>query len=145
MNKASRPWICATFVVLGLVAPTAPAIAHSSTDRTLQSDSALRNAESRARTAADRNCTRPLCGYVYNRDNRYNLLITDDWGKRKDRRTWFSLRPGQNGSHVGVKDVDGFWVGPRCKVKKAWVRNYGAGWHKVRNGQRVVITDIKCS
>ncbi|WP_329084445.1 hypothetical protein [Streptosporangium sp. NBC_01469] len=145
MNRASRPWICATFALLGVIASTAPAQATGiASPSTVQNHSTVRNDESGGLTAADRNCLRPACGYVYNRDNRYSLLITDDWGSRNHRSTQFSLRPGQDGSDVGVKDVDGYWVGPGCKVKVAWIRSFGPGWHRVRNGQRVRITDIKC-
>ncbi|MFC8126024.1 hypothetical protein [Streptomyces sp. NPDC057302] len=86
-----------------------------------------------------------ICGNVYNRDNRYNLLITNQWGKHYDRSTWRILRPGQNGHHVGVRDVDGYWVGPGCKVKRSLgLRTVGPGWHKVRNGQKLQIVDIRC-
>jgi hypothetical protein len=86
-----------------------------------------------------------ICGNVYNRDDRYSLLITDRWGKQHDRSTWHLLKPGQNGRHVGVKDVDGYWVGPGCKIKRSLgLRTVGPGWHKVRNGQKLQIVDIRC-
>ncbi|MDN3059810.1 hypothetical protein PH213_35875 [Streptomyces sp. SRF1] len=86
-----------------------------------------------------------ICGNVYNRDNRYNLLITNDWGKHRNSSTWRTLKPGQNGHHVGVKDVDGYWVGPGCKVKRSLgLRTVGPGWHKVRDGQKIQIVDIRC-
>ncbi|MFK4149740.1 hypothetical protein [Streptomyces sp. NPDC004065] len=86
-----------------------------------------------------------ICGNVYNRDDRYNLLITDNWGKYRDRSTWHVLKPGQNGHDVGVKDVDGYWVGPGCKVKRSLgLRTVGPGWHKVRDGQKIQIVDIRC-
>ncbi|MFB7598098.1 hypothetical protein [Streptomyces sp. NPDC056160] len=86
-----------------------------------------------------------ICGNVYNRDDRYNLLITDNWGKYRNRSTWHVLKPGQNGHDVGVKDVDGYWVGPGCKVKRSLgLRTVGPGWHKVRDGQKIQIVDIRC-
>lgn len=86
-----------------------------------------------------------ICGNVYNRDNRYTLMITNDWGKHGNSSTWRTLKPGQNGHHVGVKDVDGYWVGPGCKVKRSMgTRTVGPGWHKVRNGQKIQIVDIRC-
>ncbi|WP_148081839.1 hypothetical protein [Streptomyces botrytidirepellens] len=86
-----------------------------------------------------------ICGNVYNRDNRYTLMITNDWGKHGNSSTWRTLKPGQNGHHVGVKDVDGYWVGPGCKAKRSLgMRTVGPGWHKVRDGQKIQIVDIRC-
>ncbi|RCG31673.1 hypothetical protein DQ384_08965 [Sphaerisporangium album] len=145
MNKASRPWICVTVAFLGLVAPATPAMAAGvASPSTTRGHTAVQSDASGGRVAAGRKCTEPLCGRVYNRDDRYRLLITDDWGSRNSPGTQFSLRPGQDGRDVGVRDVDGFWVGPGCKVKKAWIRTYGPGWHRVRDGQIARITDIKC-
>ncbi|EFL20385.1 hypothetical protein SSOG_00097 [Streptomyces himastatinicus ATCC 53653] len=86
-----------------------------------------------------------ICGNVYNRDNRYPLMITNNWGKHGSSSTWRTLKPGQNGHHVGVKDVDGYWVGPGCKAKRSLgMRTVGPGWHKVRDGQKIQIVDIRC-
>ncbi|MFE2601031.1 hypothetical protein ACFXCZ_31830 [Streptomyces sp. NPDC059396] len=86
-----------------------------------------------------------ICGNVHNRDDRYSLLITNDWGKRHKSSTWRLLKPGQDGNDVGVRDVDGYWVGSGCKVKRSLgLRTIGPGWHKVRNGQKLQIVDIRC-
>ncbi|GAA3148508.1 hypothetical protein ACFQ0X_06640 [Streptomyces rectiviolaceus] len=125
---ASAAIAVSTPVATGSAAAAAPAPASTSTstDVRLQGD-----------------CTLGFCGNVHNRDDRYSLLITNDWGKRYDRSTWRTLRPGQNGRSVGVKDVDGYWVGTGCKVKRArgWI---GPGWHKVRDVQNINILDIRC-
>lgn len=95
MNRASRSWICVTFAFLGVIASTAPVQAAGiASQSTVQNHSAVRNDESGGLTAADRNCLRPACGYVYNRDNRYSLLITDDWGA--ETIAALSFRSGQD-------------------------------------------------
>ncbi|WP_438453013.1 hypothetical protein [Streptomyces asiaticus] len=85
-----------------------------------------------------------ICGNVYNRDDHYSLLITDDWGKYRDASTWHVLKPGQNGRDVGVKDVDGYWVGPGCKVEDLLGRTAGPGWHKISSLKKIQIVDIRC-
>ncbi|MEU3601562.1 hypothetical protein ABZ714_22990 [Streptomyces sp. NPDC006798] len=85
-----------------------------------------------------------ICGNVYNRDNRHTLRITNDWGKRHKSSSWRTLKPGQNGRHVKVRDVDGFWVSRNCRVTVGYDRTEGPGWHKVYDGFTVKITDIRC-
>lgn len=85
-----------------------------------------------------------LCGRIYNHDGRHRLLITNNWGRSWDRRTWRIVKPRSSGRDAGVKDVDGFWVGPGCKVKLAGLRWIGPGWYKVRDGQYIQVSDIRC-
>ncbi len=85
-----------------------------------------------------------LCGWIYNHDDHIKLMVTSDWGRYKDRRTWRIVKPNSTGRDAGVQDVDGFYVGPGCKVKIAGVRWMGPGWHKIRDGQFVQVTDIRC-
>jgi hypothetical protein len=85
-----------------------------------------------------------LCGRIYNHDARYKLLITNDWGRYKDRRTWRIVNPRSSGRDAGVLDVDGFYVGRGCKVKLAGLRWIGPGWYKIRDGQYIQVTDIRC-
>ncbi|WP_314175710.1 hypothetical protein [Streptomyces winkii] len=85
-----------------------------------------------------------ICGEVHNRDDRYGLLITDQWGRQHDSSTWSVLKPGQDGPDVGVRDVDGYWVGRGCKVRPSGEASVGPGWHKVTNIQNIQIADITC-
>ncbi|MCH6163273.1 hypothetical protein [Streptomyces marispadix] len=85
-----------------------------------------------------------ICGEVHNRDDRHRLLITDQWGRQHDSSTWRVLKTGQDGPDVGVKDVDGYWVAPGCKVRPSGEAPVGPGWHKVTNIQNIQIVDIAC-
>lgn len=95
--------------------------------------------------AARGDCTFGLvCGWIYNHDDRHRLMVTSHWPARAERRTWRIVRPNSSGREAGVRDVDGFWVGPGCRVKVAGVRWFGPGWHRIRDGQFVQVTDIRC-
>ncbi|MET8681768.1 hypothetical protein ABZW18_30350 [Streptomyces sp. NPDC004647] len=95
-----------------------------------------------------------LCGRVHNGDNRIDLLITNQWYYRHQSWTWRVLKPGQDGSNVGVKDVDGLWVGPGCQVKakirdllprpRTYNKTFGYGWHKVKDDMNVKVYETYC-
>lgn len=85
-----------------------------------------------------------LCGHIYNDDNNQTLRITNDWGHRSESGTWRTLTVGQSSRDVGVKDADGFWIPSGCRGTVAFVQDVGSGWHKVRDGQHIHLTDIVC-
>lgn len=85
-----------------------------------------------------------VCGRIVNRDPHVDLMITNDWGHYRDRRTWRIVHPRSTGRDAGVKDVDGFYVGQGCRVQLGWVRWIGPGWYKIRDGQYIVVSDIRC-
>jgi hypothetical protein len=72
------------------------------------------------------------------------LRITNDWGNRSDGDTWRTLNVGKSSDDVGVKDADGFWIPSGCRGTVAFVQDVGSGWHKVRDGQHIHLTDIVC-
>ena len=85
-----------------------------------------------------------LCGHIYNDDNNQKLRITNDWGNRSDGDTWRTLNVGKSSDDVGVKDADGFWIPSGCRGTVAFVQDVDPGWHKVRDGQHIHLTDIVC-
>jgi hypothetical protein len=145
----SHSSVLAALAASALVALPAPAAA-ASTASASTSASAGAGQHSRAGTAAAARLLGTceigghICGEVHNRDDRYGLLITNQWGKQHDSSTWRVLKPGQDGPDVGVKDVDGYWVGRGCKVRPSGEAPVGPGWHKVTNIQNIQIVDITC-
>ncbi|MEU0693866.1 hypothetical protein ABZ349_07740 [Streptomyces niveus] len=94
-----------------------------------------------------------VCGRVLNADNRIDLLITSNWYYKNQSWTWRVLKPGQDGRNVGVKDVDGLWVGRGCRVKtkiwelpRTWTydKTFGHGWHRVKDHMTVKVYDTLC-
>lgn len=94
-----------------------------------------------------------ICGRVHNADNRIDLLITSNWYYRNQSWTWRVLKPGQDGRKVGVKDVDGLWVGRGCRVKtkirelprpRTYNKTFGYGWHRVKDNVTVKVYDTLC-
>lgn len=85
-----------------------------------------------------------LCGNVRNHSGNRAVTITNDWGRKFEARTWRSLPAGKDGPDINVRDIDGFFVPGSCKFTLAGVRTIGPGWHKVRDGQNVQISSIRC-
>jgi hypothetical protein len=91
------------------------------------------------------NCTAGLlCGRIKNRDGQQSIRITTNWGRKWDRATWRSVKPGQTGREALVRDVDGLYVKDGCKVRLAGIRTIGPGWYKIFDGQYIQVSDIRC-
>jgi len=90
-------------------------------------------------------CTIKLvCGHIYNDDDRYSLLITDNWAAFWDAGTWRILYPGQNSGQIGVQDADGLYVPLGCVATIAFVQQVGPGWYKVADPQHIHVTNMVC-
>jgi hypothetical protein len=100
--------------------------------------------EAAARGVRGLRCTDPVCGRIKNRDRQQWLRITNDWSQRENQRTWRFVKPGKTGRDANVKDVDGFFVGNGCRMTLGWIRTIGPGWYRIRNGQYIQVTDIRC-
>jgi hypothetical protein len=85
-----------------------------------------------------------LCGNVTNHGSR-SVKISTDWGRNQPWRHTATLRPGQDGPDIGVRDIDGYFVPAGCTYKIAFVRSVkGPVWIKVVDGQNVQITSTSC-
>ncbi|HEX8441588.1 hypothetical protein [Archangium sp.] len=85
-----------------------------------------------------------LCGNVRNRSSEHDVIITTDWGKRNEHRTWKALPSGKDGPDIKVRDVDGFLVPKGCEFTLAGIRHIGPGWYKIFDGQNIQISSINC-
>jgi hypothetical protein len=95
----------------------APSSAHGDSASTSQPDEPSDRSQAAERGVRG-NCTWGLlCGQIKNRDRQQSIRITTSWGRKWDRATWRSVKPGQTGRQ---------------------------GWYKIFDGQYIQVSDIRC-